>query len=331
MSDGGLTLVDGTQLLRSLSLPLTLPDSDAAVLTGAHVLDFADSKASSSLFGLSLPQNLKSSALKRAAVSDDDVNFRSKELDRDHASKLVTNYLTAIADVLKEDPLLVSVLDGKTLRVFLEDEDDFAMLAENLFTDLDTEDKGKICKSQISSALLHMGVELGVPPFSEFPLINDILKKHGAEGLEELGQAQFAQLLQNVLQDIADALAEKHIVVVRNIKIINGSKLRMLLADKKQLNDVIDKVLQEKKSTGDERSSIDIIRGFLEKNGKDYGLPPSEANEAVVLLYDAVFADIRKSKTAAKMDDEFREFVKNILEKFAEQLETNPVYYDFEY
>ncbi|KAJ0014507.1 hypothetical protein Pint_20504 [Pistacia integerrima] len=314
MSDGGLTLVDGTQLLRSLSLPLALPDSDAAVLTGAHVLDFADSKASSSLFGLSLPQNLKSSALKRAAVSDDDVTFQSKELDRDHASKLVTNYLTAIADVLKEDPLLVSVLDGKTLRVFLEDEDDFAMLAENLFTDLDTEDKGKICKSQISSALLHMGVELGVPPFSEFPLINDILKKHGAEGLEELGQAQFAQLLQNVLQDIADALAEKHIVVIRNIKIINGSKLRM-----------------EKKSTGDERSSIDIIRGFLEKNGKDYGLPPSEANEAVVLLYDAVFADIRKSKTAAKMDDEFREFVKNILEKFAEQLETNPVYYDFEY
>lgn len=65
-----------------------------------------------------------------------------------------------------EDPLVVAVLDGKTLRVFLEDEDDFAMLAENLFTDLDTEDKGKICKSQISSALLHMGVELGVPPFS---------------------------------------------------------------------------------------------------------------------------------------------------------------------
>ncbi|KAJ0080255.1 hypothetical protein Patl1_23306 [Pistacia atlantica] len=322
MSDGGLTLVDGTQLLRSLSLPLALPDSDAAVLTGAHVLDFADSKASSSLFGLSLPQNLKSSALKRAAVSDDDVNFRSKELDRDHASKLVTNYLTAIADVLKEDPLVVSVLDGKTLRVFLEDEDDFAMLAENLFTDLDTEDKGKIWQvsdQQCSSS------------YGKFPLINDILKKHGAEGLEELGQAQFAQLLQNVLQDIADALAEKHIVVIRNIKIINGSKLRMLLADKKQLNDVIDKVLQEKKSTGDERSSIDIIRGFLEKNGKDYGLPPSEANEAVVLLYDAVFADIRKSKTAAKMDDEFREFVKNILEKFAEQLETNPVYYDFEY
>ena len=65
-----------------------------------------------------------------------------------------------------DDPLVVSVLDGNTLKLFLEDEDDFAMLAENLFTDLDTEDKGKVCKGEISNALGHMGVELGVPPFS---------------------------------------------------------------------------------------------------------------------------------------------------------------------
>lgn len=52
--------------------------------------------------------------------------------------------------------------------MFLEDEDDFAMLAENLFTDLDTEDKGKISKSETRNALVHMGVEMGVPPFSGF-------------------------------------------------------------------------------------------------------------------------------------------------------------------
>lgn len=65
--------------------------------------------------------------------------------------------------------------------------------------------------------------------WTEFPLLNDILKKHGAEGEDELGQAQFAHLLQLVLQDIADALAEKHVVVVQNIKIISGIKLRMVI------------------------------------------------------------------------------------------------------
>lgn len=40
------------------------------------------------------------------------------------------------------------------------------MLAENLFTDLDGEDKGKIHKSEIRNALVQMGAEMGVPPFS---------------------------------------------------------------------------------------------------------------------------------------------------------------------
>ena len=61
---------------------------------------------------------------------------------------------------------MVAVLDGRTIRLYLEDEDDFAMIAENLFTDLDAEDKGKIRKSEIRNALVHMGVEMGVPPFA---------------------------------------------------------------------------------------------------------------------------------------------------------------------
>lgn len=68
--------------------------------------------------------------------------------------------------VFPDDPLVLSILDGKSLRIFLDDEDDFAMIAENLFTDLDTEDKGKIRKSSIQNALIHMGVDMGVPPLS---------------------------------------------------------------------------------------------------------------------------------------------------------------------
>ena len=55
------------------------------------------------------------------------------------------------------------------------------------------------------------------------------MKKHGAEGEEELGQAQFTELLRQVLQDIVDALADKHIIIIPNIKIIDGSKLRMVI------------------------------------------------------------------------------------------------------
>ncbi|KAI4334832.1 hypothetical protein L6164_013541 [Bauhinia variegata] len=66
----------------------------------------------------------------------------------------------------ENDPLVVTFLDGSTLRLFLKDEDDFAMLAQNLFPNFDFEDKGKISKSEMRNALVQMGVEMGVPPFS---------------------------------------------------------------------------------------------------------------------------------------------------------------------
>ncbi|KAK8532087.1 hypothetical protein V6N13_131429 [Hibiscus sabdariffa] len=330
MSETGLTVLDGTHLR---SLNPSLPELNGAV-SGSQLLEIADSKASSSLFGLSLPQNLKASALSRVIAGaedhDDDVTFRQAEFDKDKASKFLCDYISAIADEMKDDPLVVSILDGNTLKMFLEDEDDYAMLAENLFTDMDIEDKGKICKSEIRNALVHMGFEMGIPPFSEFPMMNDILKKHRAEGEEELGQAQFAELLQPILQETADALSEKHVVVIHNIKVVNGSKLRKLLADEKQFNDVVERVLLETKSEKEGLRKTKLIRSFLEKHGEDLGLPPSESNEAVILLYDAVFSEIKNEKSVVQADNEFREFMKDILKTFAEQIEANPVFCDLD-
>ncbi|XP_027107389.1 uncharacterized protein [Coffea arabica] len=324
MADGGLTILDGNQLR---AVDLSPPSPDGAV-TGAQLLELAESRVSASLFGLALPENLKSAVLRRLEIGDDFSSFSAKELDRENASSFLQNYVSIAADELKDDPMVLSILDGKALRIILEDEDDFAMLAENLFTDLDIEDRGKIRKSEIQNALLHMGIEMGVPPFAEFPRLSDILKKHGAEGEEELGQAQFAQLLQPVLQELADALTENHVVVVQNVKIINGSQLRKVLANEKLLNDVVDKIIQEKNGQADAKTTKELIRSFLQKNGKDLGLPPLRADEMVVLLYDAVFADVEETKNTPGSEENFMVVLKEILVRFAEQLEANPVFHD---
>mgnify|MGYP002775730391 FL=1 len=62
-----------------------------------------------------------------------------------------------------ENPLVVSIMDGSAIKAALEDEDDFAMLAENLFTELDVEDNGKISSNAFRTALQNMGLEMGVP------------------------------------------------------------------------------------------------------------------------------------------------------------------------
>ncbi|XP_010494112.1 PREDICTED: uncharacterized protein LOC104771305 [Camelina sativa] len=325
MSNTGLTIFDG-DVLRSIDL--SLPELQHGV-TGAQLLEISESKVSESLSGLSLPPNLKDAAISR--VSDgDDVSFRRTEFNQQQASEKIGVFISAVADALGDAPIVVSVLDGSMLKMFLEDEDDFAMLAENLFTDLDEEDNGKICKSEIRNALVHMGVEMGVPSLSEFPILDDIIKKHDADGDEELGQAQFAQLLQPVLQGIADVLHEKPITIVQNVEIFTGSRLRKILADEKTLKCLIEKTIVEVSNWKDSQGWPDLIKTFIIKNGKELGLPPlSSDNEPVALLYTTIFAQLnnRDKQTAdASTEDGFMDALKDILRKFADLLETTPVY-----
>lgn len=62
-----------------------------------------------------------------------------------------------------EKPIVATVLDGSPIREVLADEDDFAVLAESLFTKLDADENGKLSRSELEPALLQLGVELGVP------------------------------------------------------------------------------------------------------------------------------------------------------------------------
>ena len=101
-----------------------------------------------------------------------------------------------------------------------------------------------------------------------------------------------------------------------------------VLANEKLLNDVVDKLIQEKNGQADAKTTKELIRSFLQKNGKDLGLPPLRADEMVVLLYDAVFADVEETKNTPGSEENFMVVLKEILVRFAEQLEANPVFHD---
>uniref|UniRef100_A0A0D6QUL6 EF-hand domain-containing protein n=1 Tax=Araucaria cunninghamii TaxID=56994 RepID=A0A0D6QUL6_ARACU len=334
MADGGVVVLDGSHIrnaLPNLEQRLEALHLDGQItLSGPQFLALAESEASSILFDLALPESLKALVRHRLNLTDID----SLQIDGQIVLSKLHEYLLALADELKDDPLVVSILDGSVIRLFLEDEDDFAMLAENLFTDLDTDDSGKLSKNELRSALVHMGVEMGVPPLSVKPevdaLLTSILKQHGAEGTQELGQAQFAQLLQGILQDVADALASKPVVIIQEIKVINGSQLRKLLANDKFLQELTNLIFQELDVNKDGRVSKAELRPFFESKGSEWGLPPLEANETVGLLYDQIFAIVDQDSSGQLDMNEFEILVKGILETFAEQLAANPIFHDLE-
>ena len=102
MSDGVLTIVDETQL-RAMDLTVVTAEDDADLMTRAKVLELAESRATSALFGLSLPQTLKSSTLQSINLNDEDdvVSFHQIHLSSNQASLKLNHYLTAIVDQLK--------------------------------------------------------------------------------------------------------------------------------------------------------------------------------------------------------------------------------------
>ena len=87
----------------------------------------------------------------------------------------------------------------------------------------------------------------------------------------------------------------------------------------------------EKQQAKDALGIVEIVRIFLETNAKELGLSLYEADEAVVLLYDDVFAAVVKEEYAVDLEkDKLVKLIKDVLEKFAQQLESSPVYQDFD-
>ncbi|RWV88072.1 hypothetical protein GW17_00049875 [Ensete ventricosum] len=279
MANGGLTVVDGSTL-RADDLRLPLPDG---AVSGARLLQHAESEAAARLFGLSLPDPLRSAAFRRVAGGDAR-SFEEEVIDADSARRKVREYLLALADDLADDPLAISVLDGSALRVFLDDEDDFAMLAENLFTDLDVDDRGKLSKREIQDALVLMGVEMGVPTFSGWSF---------------------------------------------NQSMLNICVYLQLLEHKELLHDEMDSMFGDWNAHGHGEGNMERLQGLLKAKGSKLGLPAAESNEAVALLYDQIFSEIKEEVIAGELTrDAFHVVVSDIMEKLVDQLEANPIFTD---
>lgn len=103
-----------------------------------------------------------------------------------------------------------------------------------------------------------------------------------------------------------------------------------LLTNDKELNNIAGKIMEEKQDEKNGLVSKETIRSFLERNAKELGLPLSDGDETVTLLYDDVFADVARDEFGAKSDkDDLVKLMKHILQKFVEQLESSPVFQDF--
>lgn len=324
-------MLDGSQISDSLAtlhdrLPQLLPNSHDDRFTVAQCHSLAIFQIAQLFPGIQIPQKRLDHALQTAKFPVDS----SVPLDPPTFESKLHDLLQSLADALREEPLVVSVLDGAAIKSLLEDEDDFAMLAENLFTELDVDDKGKLSPQKLRTALLQMGLEMGVPVPSAKPEANDllssILTKYESDGDQEIGQAQFAQLLQGVLEDLAQSLAEHPMAIVLDVKVNNGYQLRKLLENPENLSKLADHIFEEFDVTNNGKLDRTEACRFLESRGMEWGLPSKGSSELVRHLYDELFSFSDTDHSGELDKEEFRVLLQQIFESFSVQLEFNPTF-----
>lgn len=333
MAEGGLRLVDGSQISDSLDtldnraarLFEGLEAGDDGCVSAAQCQAAASSEITNLLAGIQLPTRRFDHALKASEFPID--SFR---VDRPTFVSRLRSLLKCTADALHDEPLVVSILDGAVIKSLVEDEDDFAMLAENLFTELDVDDRGKITPDKLHAALLRMGLEMGVPVPSAKPdaedLISSSLAKYTNDGDQEIGQARFAELLQGILEDIAGSLASHPMTITLNVKVNNGNQIRKLLEDDELLSKFADGMYEEVDINKNGKLDRAEFRVFLECRGTEWGLPSKESSELVGQMYDDLFS-ISDTDSSGEIDkEEFQVLLLEIFKSFAVQLEFNPIF-----
>lgn len=329
--EGSVRVLDGSQIQAALpsiaeKAPKKFKEIDVAgkgFVTPADVKSSAISEATVLLLGSQVSAGVFDQVFKGIYLTE------QESLDQEAFAKSLHDYLLAIASALQDQPIVLSVLDGSTIKALLDDEDEFAMLAESLFEELDTDESGKLNRSELGPAVMQLGLEQGVPPPAAQPeadeLITKLLAKYAEDGQQELGQAQFAALLQTVLQDLAESLEKQPIFIIRDVKILNGSHLRKMLGDEKLLAEVADTLFQELDENKDGKLNTAEIRPLFESQGSQWGLPSPEESEAVNELYGEVFKEVDTDHSGEVDKSEFQSLAKTLFEGFAEQLRLEPI------
>ncbi|KAL0464362.1 UNVERIFIED_CONTAM: hypothetical protein Slati_0323800 [Sesamum latifolium] len=112
----------------------------------------------------------------------------------------------------------VVIIDGSTVRSFVEDEVQFHKSADEAFASLDLNNDGVLSRSELRRAFeslrlieTHFGVDVVTPPEELTKLYDSIFEKFDCDHSGTVDQKEFRDELKNILLAIADGLGSSPI------------------------------------------------------------------------------------------------------------------------
>ncbi|KAK8945274.1 hypothetical protein KSP40_PGU017711 [Platanthera guangdongensis] len=263
-----------------------------------------------------------------AEVLNEFTHGKQEAVSESEFKEVLSDILLGVAAGLKRDPIVILRIDGEDLKEFVESS---RFETEAVFIFCGFESSGVPLSNCLVEGLGQIIVANGMPPASDSWVFSNVVEpalRFFPNDLLEMPASQetFLEHFKILLRGIVQRLQERPVIVAHSENTFNGSGIRRLLANKFELDKLLDEAWKDLPKDRHGKVLTEYLRIALDKMSASADLPPYGA----VAQVDDVLNEASKMVHAgeAKLVDkeEFLKLMKEILGCIMLQLEGSPIF-----
>uniref|UniRef100_A0ACD5TWG9 Uncharacterized protein n=1 Tax=Avena sativa TaxID=4498 RepID=A0ACD5TWG9_AVESA len=250
-------------------------------------------------------------------------------VSRAEFQEVLSDILLGMAAGLKKDPIVILRIDGEDLRDFVSSPR-YEPAAAAIFAQVASEDAS--LRQCLLAAVEQLRVDHGMPPAADPWIVDNVvdpaLQRLSGDELEQKASKEFfLEQLKKLLGDVAERLQEQPVIVAHTENTFDGNGVRRLLANKFELDKLLDSVWRDVPTGHEKKVSKEHLRVALDKMADAASLPLHGAVSQV----DAVVNEALKKANAddgKEVDEaEFKKLLTEILGAVMLQLKGEPIFF----
>lgn len=253
---------------------------------------------------------------------------KQEEVSRTEFQEVLSDILLGMAAGLKRDPIVILRIDGEDLREFV-DSARYEPEAAAIFSQIGSEDAS--LRQCLLAALQQLSVDHGMPPASDPWVVDNViepaLQQLSADQLEQpASQNAFFEQLKKLLSNITERLQEQPVIVAHTENTFDGSGVKRLLANKFELDKLLDSVWKDVLVEHKNKASKEYLRVALDKMADAASLPPYGAVNQVDAVVNEAFKMANANDGKVVNEAEFKKLLTEVLGAVMLQLNGDPIF-----
>lgn len=278
--------------------------------------------------GLPLQGTSPDSDLIYSEVLNEFTHGKEEKVSKSEFKEVLSDILIGMAAGLKRDPIVILRIDGEHLEEFMTSPS-YETEIFSIFSEIESPE-GTL-HDHIVKALQKLGVDQGLPPTSDSWVMSSVLEpaleSSIGENKEQQGFSQETFLVEfkKVLENIAERLKEKPVIVAHTENAYDGSAIKNLTSNKFETDKVLNSALQTIPRDKHGRISKDYLRVALDSLAPNADLPPYGAVDEMDKIINDVFKMVRADDGKLMKEEEFKKVLLEILGSIMLQLQGNPI------